>query len=170
MTRGQRSRLAVGFILVLVGGFLLAIQFLPGLEDWVDTRFEWPVWMIGSGLILFVIGLLVGVPGFSVPASIVAGIGGILYWQVINDDFASWSYMWALIPGFVGVGGVIFGLVSRKERANITGGLQLVLFSLVLFAVFGSFFGQFSGVLQYWPIVLIFYGVVLLARMLLRRD
>ncbi len=170
MTRGQRSRLAVGFILVLVGGFLLVIQFLPGLEDWVDTRFEWPVWMIGSGLILFVIGLLVGVPGFSVPASIIAGIGGILYWQVINDDFTSWSYMWALIPGFVGVGGVIFGLVSRKERANITGGLQLVLFSLVLFAVFGSLFGHFSGVLLYWPIVLIFYGVVLLARILLRRD
>jgi hypothetical protein len=170
MTQGQRSRLAVGLILVLVGGFLLAAQFLPGLDDWIDANFEWPVWMIGSGVLLLLIGLLSGVAGLAVPAAIIAGIGGILYWQVNNNDFASWSYMWALIPGFTGVGTVILGLVSRKERSSVTGGLQLILISLVLFALFGSLFGQFSGLVSYWPVVLIIYGVIVLVRMVFRRS
>jgi hypothetical protein len=170
MTQRQRSRLAVGLILVLIGGFLLAVQFLPELDDWIDARFEWPVWMIGSGLVLLIIGLLSGAPGLAVPAAIISGIGGILYWQVINDDFASWSYMWALIPGFAGVGTVILGLVSKQERSSVTGGLQLILISLVMFAVFGSLFGQFSGLVQYWPVLLIIYGIIVLVRMVFRKS
>ena len=170
MSRGQQSRFAVGLILVLLGGFLLAVQFFPGLNDWIDARFEWPVWMIGGGAVLLIIGLLAGTPGLAVPASILAGIGGILYWQVVSDDFASWSYMWALIPGFVGVGTLIMGLISKQERSGITGGLQLIAISLVMFAVFGSLFGSLSGVVQYWPVLLIIYGVVILVRMILKRS
>ena len=170
MSRGQQSRFAVGLILVLLGGFLLAVQFFPGLSDWIDARFEWPAWMIGGGAILFLIGLLAGTPGLSVPAAIIAGIGGILYWQVVSDDFASWSYMWALIPGFVGVGTLLMGLISKQERSGIAGGLQLIAISLIMFAVFGSLFGSLSGVVQYWPVLLIIYGVVILVRMVLKRE
>ena len=126
--------------------------------------------MIGGGAVLLIIGLLAGTPGLAVPASILAGIGGILYWQVVSDDFASWSYMWALIPGFVGVGTLIMGLISKQERSGITGGLQLIAISLVMFAVFGSLFGSLSGVVQYWPVLLIIYGVVILVRMILKRS
>ena len=160
----------MGLILVLVGGFLLAVQFFPGLDDWVDARFEWPVWMIGGGALLLIIGLLAGTPGLAVPAAIIAGIGGILYWQVINNDFASWSYMWALIPGFTGVGTVIMGLVSKRERSGISGGLQLIAISLIMFAIFGSFLGNLSGVTQYWPVLLIIYGVVLIVRMFIKKS
>lgn len=170
MSQGQRSRLAVGLILVLVGGFLLAVQFFPGLDDWIDARFEWPVWMIAGGAMLLIIGLLAGAPGLAVPAAILAGIGGILYWQVVNSDFASWSYMWALIPGFTGVGSVIMGLVSSGDRSGISGGLQLIAISLVMFAVFGSFLGNFSGLSQYWPVLLILYGLVLLVRMVFKKS
>ena len=170
MTQRQRSRLAAGLILVIVGGVLLAAQFIPSLDDWIEVRYEWPVWIIGFGILMFIIGLLTNAPGFAVPAIIIAGLGGIFYWQVLNDDFASWSYMWTLFPGLAGLGGIVTGLLSRRERASITGGLQLILVSLVMFAVFGSLFGQFSGVVQYWPILLILYGVVLLFRMLFRKT
>jgi hypothetical protein len=162
--------MAVGLILVLVGGFLLAVQFFPGLDDWIDARFEWPVWMIGAGAMFLLVGLLAGAPGMAIPAAIIAGIGGILYYQVVSDDFASWSYMWALIPGFTGVGSVIMGLVGKRERSAISGGLQLIAISLVMFAIFGSFLGNLSGLTQYWPVLLIIYGVVLLVRMAFKRS
>ena len=42
--------------------------------------------------------LLTGQPGMLVPACIVGGIGGMLYWQNLTGDWASWSYSWSLIP------------------------------------------------------------------------
>lgn len=170
MSRGQQSRFAVGLILVLVGGFLLAVQFYPNLGDWIEERFEWPVWMLAGGGVLFILALLGGIPGLAVPAAIIAGIGGILYYQVVSGDFASWSYMWALIPGFTGVGTVLMGLISKQERSGITGGLQLIAISLVLFAFFGSFLGNLSGLTRYWPVLLIIYGVVILVRMVLKKS
>jgi hypothetical protein len=38
------------------------------------------------------------------PGSILAGIGGIFYYQNLTNDWESWAYIWALIPGFVGIG------------------------------------------------------------------
>jgi hypothetical protein len=170
MTQMQRSRFAVGIILVVIGGFLLVVNFVPNLSDWISAHFEWPVWMIAGGVAFLIIGLLSGLPGFAIPAAIVAGIGGILYWQVLNDDFASWSYMWALIPGFTGVGTVIMGLVSSRDRSSVSGGFVLILISLAMFALFGSMFGGLVGVTRYWPVLLIIYGASLLIRMLFRRN
>jgi hypothetical protein len=126
--------------------------------------------MIAAGGFLFLTGLLTGVAGLAVPAAIIAGIGGILYWQVLHDDFASWAYLWTLIPGFSGVGAVLMALVSKEDRSSLGGGLQLILISLVLLAIFGTFLGGFSGLTRYWPVLLILYGVGLLVRMVFRRN
>lgn len=82
------------------------VRHSPGAfrEDWLDANFIWPMWVIGAGALVFLIGLITGNPGMAIPASIVAGIGGILYYQETTGNFSSWSYMWTLIPGFVGNG------------------------------------------------------------------
>jgi hypothetical protein len=84
---------------------------------------------------------LVGAPGMAVPACIVAGIGGILYYQNVTGDWASWSYMWALIPGFVGVGNILAGILGRDFKKSVRDGLNLILISLVAFLVFATAFG-----------------------------
>jgi hypothetical protein len=122
---------------------------------------EWPMIIIAVGAGLFLLGLIIRSPAMSVPAAIVAGIGGILYYQNRTGEWGSWSYMWALIPGFVGLGMVVGSLLGAKEL-KIADGIRQMVISLVLFLIFGAFFGGFRGLGQYWPVLLIGAGVILL--------
>jgi hypothetical protein len=168
MDRRYRSSLATGLVLILVGALVLVAQLVPGWDTW----FAWPLYIVGIGALLLVIGLLTRVPGLAVPACIVAGIGGLLYYQDTSGNWESWSYAWALIPGFVGVGVIVAGLLEGKLRKPLREGGQLILVSLVMFLAFGSFFGLIGlGPLgQYWPVLLIALGVVILVgRLIFRR-
>ena len=164
MGGGRRSSLAAGLVLILLGALFLVIQLVPELEAW----FSWPWIIIGVGIFLLVIGLLTGVPAMAVPACIVGGIGGLLCWQNATGNWESWAYAWALIPGFVGVGIVLSGLLGGETRQAIRGGGWLIMISLMLFAVFGSFFGALGLAGDYWPVLLIFLGLLILGRSLFR--
>ncbi|HEU4744001.1 MAG TPA: hypothetical protein VFS61_02150, partial [Anaerolineales bacterium] len=77
----------------------------------------------------------------------------------------SWSYMWALIPGFVGVGAILAGLLGENTRRNLAHGLNLVVISTVLFLVFATFLGGLSILGEYGAaIILILLGVYVLIR------
>jgi len=166
----SRTNLALGIILLAIGGWLLAARQVPALQDLMDN-FTWPMWTIGAGVLILLIGLLTGSPGMAVPASIVTGIGAILYYQNANDDFGSWSYMWALIPGFVGVGSILAGLLGEHTRRNISHGLRLIVTSAVLFLIFATLFGGLSILGEYGlPIVLILLGLYVLARGFMRGN
>ena len=105
----------------------------------------------------------------SVPAAIVAGLGGIFYYQQVTENFSSWSYMWALIPGFVGVGTVLAGILGDNTAHNIKHGINLMVISAVLFLVFSSFFGGWTLLGSFGPaILLILLGVWVLASGLYR--
>jgi hypothetical protein len=168
MDRKTRSSLGIGLLLVLIGGFFLAVQFYSDLGDWFWHIFDWPVYIIGAGACLLVFGLVVGAPGMAVPACIVAGIGGILYYQNATGDWESWSYVWALIPGFTGVGGMLASLLGGRPSASFRSNLTLVFISLVMFLVFGAFFGA-NPLGAYWPILLIALGVWMLIQPLFKK-
>ena len=104
----------------------------------------------------------------AVPACIVGGIGGLLYWQNATGNWESWAYAWALIPGFVGVGVVLSRLLGGGGRKALQEGGSLILISLALFAVFGSWLGGLNLFGDYWPVLLILWGVWLLIRPLFR--
>jgi hypothetical protein len=162
--------LIAGVLLVLVGAWFLATQFVPGLGEWFNIEFTWPLIIIAVGAFLLVFGLLVGAPGMAVPACIVGGIGGILYWQNLTQDWDSWAYVWTLIPGFVGIGTILAGLLGENTRSSVEGGSWLVIISLVLFLIFSSFTSERSWLGPYWPILLIVAGVLMIVRILLRRT
>ncbi|MDL1911922.1 hypothetical protein FBQ81_14730 [Chloroflexi bacterium CFX6] len=165
----NRTNLALGLILLIVGGWLLATRQVPALQNWMEDNFTWPMWTIGAGLLVLLIGLITGAPGMAVPASIIAGIGGILYYQNATGDFASWSYMWTLIPGFVGVGSILAGLLGEHTRRNLGHGLRLMVISAVMFLIFATFFGGLDILGPYGlPIILILLGVYVLARGFIR--
>jgi hypothetical protein len=175
MGKRNRTQLVLGLILILVAGWLIATRINPDLAKILALpAFVWPMWVILAGLVLLVIGLLVGAPGMAVPACIVAGIGGILYYQNATGRWESWSYMWTLIPGFVGIGSILAGLLGDNLKKSVRDGLNTLMVSVILFAIFGTFFkawtifGDFSA---YVPIVLLFLaGIWFIVRGVLRRK
>jgi hypothetical protein len=165
MDARRRSGLGGGILLIALGVLFLVIQLVPSLRDMIYTADSWPLIIIGVGLLFFVIGIVTGAYGMSVPAAVIGGIGGLLYYQNATGDWASWAYAWALIPGFSGVGTLVDGLLSRR-RAEIRSGLWLVVISIIMFVVFASFLGGPAILGTYWPVALIVLGVLILVERL----
>ena len=164
----RRTNLAAGLVLILIGGAFLVAQLVPDAFAWLDPATNWPIFIIGLGVLLLLVGLLTGVPAMAVPACIVGGIGGLLYWQNATGNWTSWAYAWTLIPGFVGIGVILSGLFSGQPRQALRDGGGSIFVSLVMFTIFGYIFGRdaFQGIL--WPILLIGLGAVILIRTIFR--
>ncbi len=170
MDTRPRSGVAAGALLILLGLAFFAYQFMPAWFNWLRIESSWPIIVIAVGIFLLIFGLLVGARGMAVPACVVSGIGLLLYWQNFTGDWASWSYAWTLIPGFVGTGIILAGLLGegRLRDALMSGG-WLVFISLVMFVIFGSFLGGLHLLGVYWPVLLILAGLILFVRAFFRR-
>jgi len=155
MNRQGRPQLVLGILLVLLGAWFLLDRSVPAFHEVVGIYTEFPLNLVGIGALILLLGLVLGQPGMAVPAAIVAGIGGIFYYQETFNDFQSWSYMWTLIPGFVGVGSVLAGLLGDNTTHNVRRGLNLVVISAVLFLVFASFLGGWKLLGNYGPAILL---------------
>jgi hypothetical protein len=126
------------------------------------------MWVMFAGAVILVIGLLVGAPDMAIPACIVAGIGGILYYQNATNNWESWAYLWTLIPGFVGIGQILSGIIGGDFMANLREGLRLLVTSAILFTIFATIFNAwtiFGSYSAYVPIALLFVlGIWLIVR------
>ena len=170
MEGNRRATLTLGVILLLFGGWFLAVQFVPSLGTFVTQFFDWPWYVIGSGLVFFVAAVVGGVPGLAVPGFIIMGVGAILYYQNATGEWYSWSYMWTLILVSIGIGVFVMHLLEGKLRKALKDGGNTILTGLVMFLIFGSFmrplFGQQPLFGDYWPVALIAIGVWLLGQAL----
>ncbi|MEA3327002.1 MAG: hypothetical protein U9R53_06800 [Chloroflexota bacterium] len=166
MNRNRRASIFGGIFLVLLGAFFLAREFYPDIFAFWD----WPFIIIGLGALFLLWAVLGGIGGLAIPATILTGIGGILYYQNTTGNWESWSFIWALIPGFVGVGILLSGLIDRKFKASLDSGLTLIVISVILFLIFGTTFGMNYGLGQYWPVLLILLGLISLVRVIFRRK
>jgi hypothetical protein len=173
MNPRNRGSLVGGLVLVLVGLFLLTLQLAPSMAHFLRLELTWPFIIVGIG-VLFFAGILVwgrSSAGLAVPGSIVTGIGLLLLYQNWTGNWESWAYAWTLIPGMVGVGAILAGLIEGKSLSRaVNAGGGLILISLILFVVFGFFLG--SDRLSRWgvPLLLIVGGCWLLVRNVLRRQ
>jgi hypothetical protein len=155
MRKQGRTQLALGIILILLGAWFIAQRTFPEVAAFAARFSDWPFTVIGVGVLLLLLGLILGAPGLAVPAAIVSGIGGILYYQELTSNWESWSYMWTLIPGFVGVGVLLQGLLGEDTRRNLRHGLNLMVVSAVLFLVFAAFLGGWNLLGNFGPAVLL---------------
>jgi hypothetical protein len=168
MRERRGGSIVVGLILILLGGWFLVSQFYPDLAVWFEIDFSWPLILVGVGLMLLLMGVGLGAPGMAVPAAIVGGIGLMMYWQNATGNWESWAYTWTLIPGFVGVGILLQGLLEGNFRQAFGAGGTMLLISLVLFVVFASFLGGVEILGPYWPVLLILLGLFMLARVFMQ--
>jgi len=146
MTRSNRSSLTIGVLIGFAGrgtpSQSIRARFLD-VSSAVPTFWVWIV--IGVGAALFLIGALTGSPDMAIPGCIVGGIGCILFYQNLSSDWASWAYMWALIPGFAGIG-VLLARALGDSKQSIRSGVSTIISSLIMFIIFGTLLGgMFSG-------------------------
>ena len=172
MSRERRSDLVFGIVLLLIGAWFLVSQFnlLPGLNELIKVQNQWPLIVIGVGVLLFILGLIARAPGLSVPACIVGGIGGILYWNNLTGNWGDWSYLWTLIPGFVGVGVLLSTLLGGSEKGGYRAGLRLILTSLILLAIFLMIFSGQVYFVRYWLVLVILLGIWIIVQAFYRRK
>ncbi|MEX1071652.1 MAG: hypothetical protein WEC37_03410 [Anaerolineales bacterium] len=164
MDANRRGNLVIGLLLLLIGGWFLAVQFYPQLGDLVQIDYQWPLIVVGVGLVFLIMAVLVRAPGLAVPASIIGGIGAILYYQNNSGDWESWAYAWTLIPGFVGFGVLLTNLLEGKLWKGLKEGVGLMLFSLFMFGIFSGFLGGPEIFSRLWPLFLIGAGVWMLVK------
>lgn len=168
MDTARRTGISFALILIALGAWFLAVELVPAVREIAYGRATWPLNIVGAGALLLAAGLLTWTPGWAIPACIVGGIGGLLYWQNLTGAWASWAWAWTLIPGFVGVGIILAGLLRGRLRGPLIGGAWTIFASLVLFSIFGSFLGGLTLVSQLWPLLLILVGLIVLAQAFLR--
>ena len=173
MRKQGRTQLGLGIVLILLGVWFIVQHTFPEVATFAERFSGWPFTVIGVGALLLLLGLILGAPGLAVPAAIVAGIGGLFYYFEYMGDWSDW-YLWMLVPGFVGVGQVLQGLLGENTRHNLKQGLNAMVLSAVLFLVFSAFFGGWSLLGNFGPaILLILLGLWVLGRGLyksLRKD
>jgi hypothetical protein len=79
--------------------------------------------------------------------------------------------MWTLIPGFVGVGVILAGLLGEHTRHNLARGLNLLVVSAIMFLIFGALFGGLGILGPNGPAyLLIALGLYVLIRGMLRNS
>ena len=170
----RRGSFTLGFLLILMGAWFLAVQFVPDLSNWVDNFADWPFWVIAPGLVFLFAAIISGVTDLAVPGSIITGIGLILYYQNHYNDWQSWAYVWALIIVFVGIGVFLSNALKGRFRDAFEEGGPPFLTGTVLFLIFGSIFraafGQSPLLGQYWPVILIVVGLWMFIRSFFRKS
>lgn len=167
---------AVGILLILFGVLFFAGQ----LFNFDFTQYGWPLVIIVPGVLVLLAGLLAEQQGEGVLVtlgSVATAVGLILFFQNSSGLWATWAYVWALIPAAVGLGQILHGLMHRHAD-NVEGGLRMLLIGLALFAG-GAFF--FEGIMDLngfgfvpawstslWPLLLIGAGILLLVQNFVR--
>lgn len=176
MNRRRRRSITFGVLLILIGGWFLAVELIEPLNNWANAFAEWPMWIVAVGVLFLIAALVGGTPGLAVPAAVISGIGGILYYQNATGEWGTWAYAWALIPGFVSVGVAIQYLLNGNFRQALREGGGGILASLIMFGVFGAFLHPFVGgpefmgqLSAYWPVLLIFLGLWILVKPIFKR-
>ena len=156
----RKASIVGGVILILMGILFLANEIAPQFFNF----WEWPALIIGLGVLFFIWAIISGAGGLAVPGAILAGIGGLFYYQNMTGNWESWTYVWTIIPAFVGLGVIISGIINKDFKDAFSAGLILILISSGLFFAFGSRFGLPDYITDYWPLTLVVLGIIALIR------
>lgn len=159
MTRISRDWVAGG-ILLIVGAFLLALEFLP------DLAFLMPLLI---GLALLGTFLLVRSPALLSAGGVITGVGvGILTAAQGSPDFGGAGVLASVGGGFllVSLFGAMFGITAVRSWPLIPGLALIALGTVIYAAGLGEEMLDISA--RGWPVLLVVVGAYLLLAARLR--
>jgi len=160
MDKKQRAIVTAGGVAILLGVLVIVGSFLPPGSRVVS----WPLIVIGIGAAFLLSGIGTTAVGLVIPGTIVTGIGCMLYVQNLTGWWDSWSFAWALIPGFVGLGLLAFDRLTGASEGLKTATRVLVAVSAALFLVFAASVGRQTWAWIVLGAVLVAAGVVVVLR------
>jgi hypothetical protein len=171
-TDSSHAGALVGGTLLIVFGLLsLASQLFRSVVNW---SYLWPLSVIIFGGLFFA-GMFWGgrrVSGLAIPGTIIGGIGLMLLYQNLTNQWESWAYSWSLIIVLVGIGIYIAGAYGRFDGQK-QAGIRVMKIGLILFVIFGAFFEMIFSMDQslglrgiLFPALLILLGAYLIVRRL----
>ena len=169
----DQGPMLLGAGLLFMGFLLLAGRFLHiPFND-----FLWPFIFIVPGALVFLSALSSessSGEGLSIVGGILSMLGFVFLMQTITGLWASWAYIWALVaPTSIGLSQMIYGNLKNRD-AIAASGWRLTKIGLSIFVVGFLFFELVLGIsgfgfgLPVFPMILIFVGVIMLARSFLR--
>lgn len=167
-TQRDKGSLVFALLMIGLGAWYLAAQLFPVVHRLAYGPGTWPNHILAVAAIFALVGLVTWVPGLLIPAAIIGGIGAILSYQNAYRAWETWAFAWTLIPGFVGIGLLLYGLLMRRTGALI-GALWTLFGSAVLFGIFGGLLGGVRLAGYIWPAALVLLGLLLLVGGLRRR-
>ena len=165
----DRGPMLLGAGMLLVGFLLLAGRFLHiPFND-----FLWPFIFIVPGALVFLSAVFSessSGEGLSILGGILSMLGFVFLMQTITGLWASWAYIWALIaPTSIGLSQMVYGNLKHRDAITASG-WRLTKIGLSIFMVGFLFFELVIGIsgfgfgLPVFPMILIFVGVIILAR------
>ena len=170
-----RRLLALGAVLIVVGLAAVVARTVDLDLSGLIGEQTWPLLVVVPGLVLLGLAFVRTPPdgvGLAIAGSIVTTVGTILLVQANTENWASWAYVWALIPGAAGLGMAAYGLLTRTGEL-VDKGVWMVVIAGVLYIVGWWYFeGLFSTGEQpvdlgtWWPVVMIGAGAVIAIRAL----
>jgi len=162
----KRGAILVGVVVILLGLILLITHFIPEPFQFFEGSFS----VILIGVAFLIAAVLTGHEGLAIPGCIIGGIGTILFLQERSGNFMSWTYAWTLIPGFVGLGIIISGLLDRANPHFESSALAIIIVSAAAFLIFSGILGISWDWERYWPVLLIAAGIMVLVNAIFRRK
>lgn len=169
METTNRGAVVVGILLIGTGILFLLVNLLPG----VNLAELWPGIFIAVAIAMLLPAWILpshrnALAALLLPGTILLVLGAILSYQVVTDDWESWTYAWALIPASVGAGLWAAARAGYWGSGASTVGLWLLGGGLVAFVIFAAFLGGESVLARGAPVALIALGVVITASSLVR--
>jgi len=168
---------------LILGGGLLFLGFLLLLGRLLQIPFGdylWPFIFIVPGVLVFLTALSTqssSGEGLSILGGILTMLGLVFFAQTVTGLWATWAYIWALVaPTSIGISQMVYGMAKGREAISQSG-RRLAMLGLFMFGIGFVFFELIIGIsgfglanfgLPVFPMLLIFAGLIVLVRSLVR--
>jgi len=166
--KNKRVSLFFGLLMIIFGLIFLSQQLRPDIFSFLFGGMNsWPWVVIGVGVLFILSAGVMNVGGLFFPGSIISTIGVILLIQNMTGAWESWTYAWALIPASIGLALVLSGIMRKRIRTIRTGFILSGINLCIFFALWGLFEKETPGWVDYWPVLLMGLGIIILVNALI---
>ena len=153
----DRGAMVAGIVVVGIGVFLLLGQLVPDTGTWNPLI---------VGLVFLAAALFRREYGFLVPGGIISGVGvGVLLEPAFDEPWAGAILLFSIAAGFASIW--VLGQLMRMPENHPWPLIPASIIALVAGVQLAD--ADVDGVMRWWPLIIIAFGVVIIESALLRR-